>query len=90
MTLENDVYGKLKFVFSHDSKQAELLTNSVLKSYNDAVASGQLGNAAEKNAETARIAAEIQQQIADFQTGKSIDWKNVGELLAKFIPLLLK
>ena len=53
--MNNDVYNIIKFTFAHDSKQAELLTNSVLKSYNDAIASGQLGNAAEKNAETARL-----------------------------------
>lgn len=88
--MSNDVYDIIQFTFAHDSNQAQLLTNSVLKSYNDAMASGQLGNAAEKNAETSRLATEIQQQLADFQTGKDIDWKNVGELLSRFIPLLLR
>ena len=87
--MSNDVYEIIGFTFAHDSKQAALLTNSVLKSYNDAVASGQLGEAATKNAETNRLSLELQKQMTDYQTGKDIDWKNVGELLVRFVPLIL-
>ena len=27
--------------------------------------------------------------MTDYQTGKDIDWKNVGELLVRFLPLIL-
>ena len=89
VVLDNSTYNVIDYIFSKDSLKAKEITNAIMKTYNDAVTSKQLGESAVKNAETARIANEIQQQLADFQTGKEIDWKNVGELLSRFIPLLL-
>lgn len=89
VVLNNSAYNVIDYVFSKDSLKAKEITNAILKTYNEAVTSGQLGNAAEKNAETNRLALELQQQMTDYQTGKDIDWKNVGELLVRFLPLLL-
>ena len=66
-----------------DSTKKQELANVVLKTAKEIETMGKTGDAAMINAEAAKLSAE-------FNTGETINWKNVGDILTKLLPMLLR
>lgn len=66
-----------------DSTKKQELANVVLKTAKEIETMG-------KQSDAAMISAEAAKLTAEFNTGSTINWKNVGDILTKLLPLLLR
>ena len=89
MIATNETYKVAGLLLNKDSLKSKELRNVINKTAAEIDNLSKQGKAAEENAETNRLALELQKQLTDYQTGKDIDWKNVGELLVRFLPMIL-
>lgn len=81
MTAWNKYFGDIWL--SADSTKKQELANVVLKTAKEIETMGKTSDAAMMNAEAAKLSAE-------FNTGSTINWKNVGDILTKLLPMLLR
>ena len=65
-----------------ESTKKQELANVVLKTAKEIETMEKTGNAAMINAEAAKLSAE-------FNSGETINWKNVGDILTKLLPMYI-
>lgn len=81
MSAWNNWFGQIWI--KEDSTTKTKIAQSILKTAEEIKSIPKIANSAE-------ITAEANKLQAEFSTGKDINWKNVGDIIAKFLPLLLR
>lgn len=71
-----------------DSAVKREIANAILKTETEIDNLKKQGDAAITQSEAAEMNAITNKLKMEFETGKTVDWKNVGELVAKFVHLL--